>query len=211
MFCQIDLYRAEAVRYVPKWAWAVLCLISIPLGGIIYLSIGKVRGHPAHESRPPQAAPHRSHSAPATLPNDLRGAIEIDGLTKRFGSLTALDDLSFTVQPGRVTGFLGPNGAGNPVTKLWPSFPQDDSRWIGRRSATSTWAGIAVAMGLYLLKEKPTHLNDVFHAGTGATRQLWALPDDAVLSINRQLGFHASVTTKTWQVAADRARTYLSA
>jgi hypothetical protein len=37
------------------------------------------------------------------------------------------------------------------------------------------------------------------------------LPNDAMLSINQQLGFHTSATTKTWQVAADRARTYLSA
>jgi ABC-2 type transport system ATP-binding protein len=38
--------------------------------------------------------------------------VEVRGLTKRFGTVTAVDDLSFTVQPGRVTGFLGPNGAG---------------------------------------------------------------------------------------------------
>jgi ABC-2 type transport system ATP-binding protein len=38
--------------------------------------------------------------------------IELRGLTKRYGPTTAVDDLSFTVQPGRVTGFLGPNGAG---------------------------------------------------------------------------------------------------
>ncbi len=38
--------------------------------------------------------------------------IEVQGLTKRFGNIAAVDDLSFTVQPGVVTGFLGPNGAG---------------------------------------------------------------------------------------------------
>ena len=47
----------------------------------------------------------------------VRGAtVEVRGLTKRFGSLTAIDDLSFTVEPGRVTGFLGPNGAGKTTT-----------------------------------------------------------------------------------------------
>jgi ABC-2 type transport system ATP-binding protein len=40
------------------------------------------------------------------------GQIVVSGLTKRYGELTAVDDLSFTVEPGRVTGFLGPNGAG---------------------------------------------------------------------------------------------------
>ena len=43
-------------------------------------------------------------------------AIEVRGLTKRFGDITAVDDLSFTVSAGTVTGFLGPNGAGKTTT-----------------------------------------------------------------------------------------------
>ncbi|TXL58088.1 ABC transporter ATP-binding protein [Aeromicrobium terrae] len=42
--------------------------------------------------------------------------ITIDSLTKRYGGFTALDDVTFTAQPGRVTGFLGPNGAGKSTT-----------------------------------------------------------------------------------------------
>ncbi len=42
--------------------------------------------------------------------------IEAIGLTKRYGSTVAVDDLSFTVRPGMVTGFLGPNGAGKSTT-----------------------------------------------------------------------------------------------
>ena len=42
--------------------------------------------------------------------------IEATHLTKRFGAKTAVDDLSFTVRPGMVTGFLGPNGAGKSTT-----------------------------------------------------------------------------------------------
>jgi len=42
--------------------------------------------------------------------------IEARGLTKRFGAKLAVDDLTFTVQPGIVTGFLGPNGAGKSTT-----------------------------------------------------------------------------------------------
>ncbi|MEP7088832.1 MAG: ATP-binding cassette domain-containing protein [Nocardioidaceae bacterium] len=42
--------------------------------------------------------------------------IEAHGLTKRYGDTTAVDDLSFTVRPGIVTGFLGPNGAGKSTT-----------------------------------------------------------------------------------------------
>jgi ABC-2 type transport system ATP-binding protein len=42
--------------------------------------------------------------------------IEARGLTKRFGDKLAVDQLSFTVEPGRITGFLGPNGAGKTTT-----------------------------------------------------------------------------------------------
>ena len=43
-------------------------------------------------------------------------SIEVQGLSKRFGSVVAVDDLSFTVEQGAVTGFLGPNGAGKTTT-----------------------------------------------------------------------------------------------
>jgi ABC-2 type transport system ATP-binding protein len=42
--------------------------------------------------------------------------IEVSGLTKRYGDTLAVNDLSFTVQAGKVTGFLGPNGAGKSTT-----------------------------------------------------------------------------------------------
>jgi len=42
--------------------------------------------------------------------------IEAEGLTKRYGDTLAVDDLSFSVEPGRITGFLGPNGAGKTTT-----------------------------------------------------------------------------------------------
>jgi ABC-2 type transport system ATP-binding protein len=42
--------------------------------------------------------------------------IEAHGMTKRYGEKIAVDDLSFTVRPGIVTGFLGPNGAGKSTT-----------------------------------------------------------------------------------------------
>jgi ABC-2 type transport system ATP-binding protein len=42
--------------------------------------------------------------------------IEVQGLSKHYGERVAVDDLSFTIKPGTVTGFLGPNGAGKSTT-----------------------------------------------------------------------------------------------
>jgi hypothetical protein len=41
IYCLYDLARVRSVRYLPKWAWAIVCVISIPLGGIVYLVFGR--------------------------------------------------------------------------------------------------------------------------------------------------------------------------
>jgi ABC-2 type transport system ATP-binding protein len=46
----------------------------------------------------------------------MQAALELDGVTKRYGAFTAVSDLSFAVKPGRILGFLGPNGAGKTST-----------------------------------------------------------------------------------------------
>jgi ABC-2 type transport system ATP-binding protein len=46
----------------------------------------------------------------------MEATIAVNGLRKRFGSVIALDGLSFSVSPGQVTGFVGPNGAGKSTT-----------------------------------------------------------------------------------------------
>jgi ABC-2 type transport system ATP-binding protein len=75
----------------------------------------------------------RSHTAAATVPgvqNNFRAGgmmppghiigeaqvVRAESLTKRFGSVLAVDDLSFELQQGTITGFLGPNGAGKTTT-----------------------------------------------------------------------------------------------
>jgi len=49
-FCLADIARAARVRYLPKWAWVLICLIQTPAGGIVYLSVG-------HIARPRPAPP----------------------------------------------------------------------------------------------------------------------------------------------------------
>jgi energy-coupling factor transporter ATP-binding protein EcfA2 len=63
--------------------------------------------------------------------------IEANGLVKRYGSTVAVNDLSFSVRPGVVTGFLGPNGAGKTTTMrmiLGLDAPTQGSVTIGGRS-----------------------------------------------------------------------------
>jgi len=42
-FCLTDLARAEEVRYLPKVGWAFVICLSSPLGGFLYLTLGRVR------------------------------------------------------------------------------------------------------------------------------------------------------------------------
>jgi len=54
-YCLADIARAPQVRYLPKWAWALICLIQTPLGGIMYLSIGHIgrpRPMPPGDAKP---------------------------------------------------------------------------------------------------------------------------------------------------------------
>lgn len=66
------------------------------------------------------------------------GVLELAGLNRRFGALTALDDLSFPVSAGQVCGFLGPNGAGK-TTNMRAIFGL-----VELDAGTVTWNGSAV-------------------------------------------------------------------
>ena len=43
VYCVVDVLRHD-VKYLPKWLWIVICLVSVPLGGIIYLIVGRDSG-----------------------------------------------------------------------------------------------------------------------------------------------------------------------
>ena len=42
-YCLYDISRSE-VKHLPKWAWALICIFSIPVGGIVYLIVGRDQG-----------------------------------------------------------------------------------------------------------------------------------------------------------------------
>ena len=76
-------------------------------------------------------------------------AIEVRGLTKRFGAVTAVDELSFTVGEGTVTAFLGPNGAGKTTTLrmlLGLVKPTAGSAVIGGRPYREVRASVGAAL-----------------------------------------------------------------
>jgi ABC-2 type transport system ATP-binding protein len=83
-------------------------------------------------------------------------ALVLDSLTKTFGTVKALDSLSFSVEPGQVFGFLGANGAGKTTTmRIALDILRPDSgtvTWQGRATADlprRTWGYLPEERGLY--------------------------------------------------------------
>ncbi len=65
---------------------------------------------------------------PGSAANILKNMLKIDGLTKRYGQHTVVDDLSYSCEAGEVLGFLGPNGAGKSTTmKMATGFVKPDA------------------------------------------------------------------------------------
>ncbi len=76
--------------------------------------------------------------------------IEIKGLTKKYGALTALDDLTMTVEEGAVVGFLGPNGAGKTTTmRILTTLlrPTSGEAWVAGHSVLKDPHGVRNAIG----------------------------------------------------------------
>ena len=102
-------------------------------------------------------------------------ALVLDDLVKRFGATTALDGVSFTVEPGEIFGFLGANGAGKTTTmRIILDIIRADSgttTWNGIPSAEAprrTWGYLPEERGLYPRMEVLDQLvffGDLFHIG----------------------------------------------
>ena len=84
-------------------------------------------------------------------------ALVVDGLTKRFGDVQALDGVTFAIEPGGICGFLGANGAGKTTTmRIVLGFLRPDEgtvTWNGRDARgwpRRTWGYMPEERGLYL-------------------------------------------------------------
>lgn len=92
--------------------------------------------------------------------------LDIQGLTKRFGPFTAVDDVSFTVETGEVLGFLGPNGAGKSTTmKMVTGFLPPSSGTALVCGADVTRDPIAVKRHIGYLPEGAPLYEDMTPAG----------------------------------------------
>jgi ABC-2 type transport system ATP-binding protein len=100
--------------------------------------------------------------------------IEITGLSKHFGPVLAVDNLTFTVEPGRVTGFLGPNGSGKTTTLrmlLGLVHPSGGTATIGGRkyaeleNPSGTVGAVLEATSFHPARRARTHLRMAARAG----------------------------------------------
>lgn len=94
-----------------------------------------------------------------TQQGDGSGRIVVSGLTKTYSDVRAVDDLSFTVEPGSVTGFLGPNGAGKSTTLRMILGLADADR------GTSTIGGLRYADLTAPIHTVGSVLDPAFHPG----------------------------------------------
>jgi ABC-2 type transport system ATP-binding protein len=114
-------------------------------------------------------------------------AVEVHGLTKRFGSFTAVDGITFAVKRGEVFGFLGPNGAGKSTTiRMLCGI-------ISPTSGTGTVAGLDIRTQSEQIK-----------ARIGYMSQKFSLYED--LTVSENIDFYAGVYGVSAERLAERKR-----
>ena len=124
-------------------------------------------------------------------------AIEVHGLTKRFGSVTAVDNLTFELEAGTITGLLGPNGAGKTTTlRMLLGL-------VAPTEGTATFGGCR-----YVDLDQPARQVGAvleassFHPGRRAVEHLRILASAAGLPASR---VHVALTKSAWRSMRDAA------
>ena len=108
--------------------------------------------------------------------------IQVDNLTKRYGPVTAIHDVSFNVEKGRIVGFLGPNGAGKSTTmKILSCF-------MPASGGTARVAGF-----------------DVFSQSLEVRRRIGYLPENAPLYADLSVAAYLDFVAEVKGVGADGA------
>ena len=116
--------------------------------------------------------------------------IEVSHLCKTYGPLTAVNDLSFTVQRGEIVGLLGPNGAGKSTTMRILSC------FMPATSGTARVAGF-----------------DVFHQSAEVRRRIGYMPENNPLypemRVREYLKFRARLKGLGWRRSRERVTTVM--
>jgi ABC-2 type transport system ATP-binding protein len=161
---------------------ALVLLVAAVVGVFLWIRKGqrdRVVAHAVGSATPTEdrAAGGDDRPAASVVPRRWDGSnnahlntIEAKGLTKRYGDKLAVDDLSFDVKPGCVTGFLGPNGAGKSTTmRMIMGLDEPDGGTVavnGRRYHDLGWPLREVGA---LLEAR------AIHPGRSARAHLWML------------------------------------
>lgn len=82
----------------------------------VFVALVAQEKQPPSQSSPVEIAQPSAAGAERANMRTATPAIEVQGLTKRFGDVAAVDGITFSVRPGEIFGFLGPNGAGKTTT-----------------------------------------------------------------------------------------------
>jgi ABC-2 type transport system ATP-binding protein len=116
---------------------------------------------------------------PGSSPHRDPVRVEVRGLSKSFGAVRAVDDLSFTVEPGSITGFLGPNGAGKTTTlRMALGLERPDA-------GTATFDGIAYADLRSPVRTVGAVLETAFHPARSGRNHLRVYCRAAGLPVSR--------------------------
>ena len=137
----------------------------------------------------PPPSPSALQTAPFSFAAPVVGAVDIFGLTKRFGRKTAVDNLSLTIPRGSFFGLVGPNGAGKTTTlRMATGLLRPDAGQV-RIDGVDVWpnpANVKARLGLVpdglLLFERLSANEMLLYAGL-----LRGMPEDQVLARSREL------------------------